>query len=409
MNVAFIINKERCTGCAACADACPKNCISMRADDEGFLYPHIDKASCVRCGKCEQICPVLRVEKKAVTDGAIPQSTPAAYAACNKDEAVRLASSSGGIFTLLAERTLALGGVVFGAAMREDQRSAAHIAAETPQELERLRGSKYMQSDTQGIYKQVKAALQAGRKVLFSGTPCQVEALRAYLGHEDANLLCVDFICHGVPSPKVWNKYVEFREGRAGAPVRRTFSRHKKYGWKTFALLFEFSNNNANVQIFGEDLYMQAFLRNACLRPSCHACSFKKLNRVSNITLADFWGIENIAPDMDDDKGTSLVLVHSEKGDNILREIAPSLRIKPVDTYEALKGNPSMLQSVPPHPRRAEFFANLDTLPFDELVHKFAREPISIKMLASAFLKKIGLFPVAAALYHRMKSFVKKP
>lgn len=395
-----------CTGCAVCADACPQNCISMQQDGEGFFYPHVDESSCIQCGKCESVCPVLQTKSKANAPSA-PQEMPIAYAAYNNDESIRLASSSGGIFTLLAEQTLAAGGVVFGAAMREDQRSVAHIALETPQELDKLRGSKYLQSETNGIYKQVKIALQTGKKVLFSGTPCQVEALRTYLGPDEENLLCMDFICHGVPSPKVWDKYVDFRENRAGATAWRTFFRHKTYGWKTYAVLFEFSNNTTYEQIFGEDLFMQAFLRNACIRPSCHACPFKKLNRASDITLADFWGIENIAPDMDDDKGTSLVLVHSEKGKKALSAIHTQIYAKPVNTEIALRENPAMTQSVSPHKNRTEFFSNLNSLPFDKLVHQYAREQITPKMLATALLRRVGLYSIAKKIYVHMKSILR--
>ena len=218
-------------------------------------------------------------------------------------------------------------------------------------------------------------------------------------------LLCVDLICHGVPSQKVWKKYVDFRENRAGAPARRTFSRHKKYGWKRFALLFEFSNNKAYQQIFSEDLFMQAFLRNVCIRPSCHACPFKKLNRVSDITIADFWGIENVAPDMDDDKGTSLVLIHSKKGEQAFAGLSGKMCAKPVDTVAALAGNSAMTQAVPPHKDRERFFAHVDDVPFDKLVRRYARpgEAEVIKQYLKNMLKAVGILPAVKCILKRVR------
>ena len=293
-----IQNKIDCCGCHACAQICPQHCITMQPDAEGFLYPQIDETACIHCNLCEKVCPILQSLEEP------KDKTPAAYAAINKDDDIRRQSSSGGVFTLLAEYILAQGGVVFGAAMADDQRSVRHIAVETPEDLAALRGSKYLQSTIGNTYGEAKQALQAGRKVLFTGTPCQIEGLKSFLqGREYPNLYCMDVICHGVPSPLAWQTYVSEQETRAGVPARRTFFRHKKYGWKTFALLLEFSNNKAYECVLSKDAFMQAFLQNACLRPSCHACHFKKLNRVSDITVADYWGVQNQQPDMDDDKG----------------------------------------------------------------------------------------------------------
>lgn len=368
----------------------------MRSDKEGFLYPYINQAECINCGKCEKVCPILVDTHK---NAGIVQEKPDAYAAYNKDITTRLSSSSGGIFSLLAERVLQHGGIVFGAAMRADQRSVVHIAINDTAGLDKLRGSKYLQSNLQGIYQQVQNALHANRKVLFTGTPCQVEALRAFLGRDYDNLLCMDLICHGVPSQKVWEKYVAYRETRAGATVRRTFSRYKKYGWKRFAVLFEFSNNTAYQQIFSEDLFMQAFLRNACLRPSCHACHFKKVNRVSDITVADFWGIENVLPNMDDDKGTSLVMIHSDKGAKAFESISKNICRKRVNFDKAIAGNPAMIQSAAPHKNREDFFAHLDELPFDTLVRRYAHQSYTAKQIIALALKKLGLFESLKRVY----------
>lgn len=392
-----IQNKTDCCGCHACAQICPRQCITMRQDTEGFLYPQIDEAACIHCNLCEKVCPILHSQQEP------KDKAPEAYAAINRDDEIRSQSSSGGVFTLLAEYILEQGGVVFGAAMADDQHSVRHIAVETLEKLAPLRGSKYLQSTIDNTYNEAKQALQAGRKVLFTGTPCQIEGLKSFLqGREYPNLYCMDVICHGVPSPLVWQTYVSEQETRAGAPARRTFFRHKKYGWKTFALLLEFSNNKAYECVLSKDAFMQAFLQNACLRPSCHACHFKKLNRVSDITVADYWGVQSQQPDMDDDKGTSLVLLHSSKGQQFLNAVREELRLKPVQAEQALKGNSAMTRSAAPHKNRQLFFANLGTLPFEELVRKYARPHISFRFFVTLLLKKLGIYSVVQRI---LKSF----
>lgn len=218
-------NKQNCCGCAACTQACPKHCITMVEDAEGFLYPDVELEKCVDCNMCQRVCPMLNK-----TDEDAPYTK--AYAAYNLDEKERLQSSSGGVFSLLAKQVLREGGVVYGAAMSEDCTSACHIKAESPDDLVALRGSKYIQSSTEGVYQQIKNELDNRRKVLFSGTPCQIAGLKSLLRTDYENLLCVGVICHGVPSSKIWRKYLSYRENRAGASARRTFFRHKYYGWK---------------------------------------------------------------------------------------------------------------------------------------------------------------------------------
>lgn len=388
-----IDDKQKCCGCSACAQACPKQCITMRYDKEGFLYPYLVTDECVDCGICEKVCPVL--EAVPDTDGE-----PQAYAAFNKNETERLESSSGGIFTLLAKAILKSGGVVFGAAMTEDCRAVYHLAVESENELYRLCGSKYLQSDIGTTYQEAERWLKTGRKVLFSGTPCEIEGLRSYLRREYENLLCVDVICHGAPSPKLWEKYVCYRENRASSTARRTFFRHKKYGWKTYAVLFEFSNNTAYEQILSKDLFMQMFLQNLCLRPSCYACAFKKRNRLSDITLADFWGCDDICPELDDDKGLSLVLIHSVKGRQIITDLNGGMVCKSVKLKQALPGNTSLVKSCAEPEKRRDFMRQLDELDIPELARKYLARPTVteiIKRLVPTGIKKhLKLF------YHRL-------
>ena len=214
--------------------------------------------------------------------------------------------------------------------------------------------------------------------MLYSGTACQIAGLKGYLKKEYPNLLTLDVLCHGVPSPKVWNRYLRSQEVLHNGHVRRTFFRHKKYGWKTFALLLEFSNNKAYERIFAEDPFMQMFLSNICLRPSCYACKFKSLSRPSDITIGDCWGIDNIYPDMDDDKGTSIVFAHSEKGMDLLKKIWGEMTYKEGNIEELLPNTADSRKSVSPHPNRNTFFAALDAGENCDELLKFVKPKVSI-------------------------------
>lgn len=385
--------KYNCCGCQACAQSCPKGCISMAADDEGFLYPVVDEARCVQCGLCEKVCPELQSTGDQT-------GTLKAYAAWNLDENIRLASSSGGVFTLLAEYVLEQGGAVYGAAMEGS--NVKHIRATDAEELPRLRGSKYVQSDIGTTYSQAKQDLKTGKDVLFTGTPCQIEGLRAFLQKDYSQLVCMDIICHGVPSPMVWQKYVALREKAAGAPAARMFFRHKKYGWKTYAVLFEFSNKTAYARRFGDDPFMQVFLHDLCLRPSCYQCSFKKINRISDITVADFWGIKNVCPKMDDDKGTSLVIIHSKKGQEIFQSLGSKMNYQEVPFEAAIRGNPAMIRSAKKPKLRDTFMQRIQTGDFEKLAAAYAKDPVTATGVLKKLLKKAGLLEIAKKLKKRL-------
>lgn len=357
-----------CSGCGACANICPKNCIEMKADSEGFLYPNINIENCINCSLCEKVCPVLH-EYKGNAVGK-------AYACINKDEAIRLESSSGGVFTPIAEDVIAKNGVVFGAELDSDF-TVRHEEVKTIDGLSKLRGSKYVQSNVGDSYKKIKKLLDDGELVLFTGTPCQISGLKMFLGKNYENLILQDIICHGVPSPKVWDIYKKYRiKSEHGSPIQRMSFRHKKYGWKTFSVLFKFLNNTEYIKTFPNDLYMRAFLSDACLRPSCYNCHSKSLNRQSDITLADFWGIENVCPEMFDDKGTSLVFINSEKGALIFDSIKDKLAYKEVDINEAVKYNVSAHKSVALPPYRKKFFGYIQKYDFDIAVKKVLKTSV---------------------------------
>lgn len=351
----------------------------MEQSRDGFLYPIIYDKNCVNCGTCKESCPINRSQVERTGKSGMPK----AFAVINKNEATRMDSSSGGIFTLLAEVVIAEGGIVFGARFDNDF-SIVHNYAEDIEKLADFRGSKYAQSKIDNSYKNAKRFLEEGRKVLFTGTPCQIGGLKVFLNKKYENLICVDIICHGVPSPKVWQKYIEFREKFAGAKTANIAFRRKNYGWMQYSLSFFFKNCSEYSENFKNDLFMKAFLKNLCLRKSCHVCSFKTINRISDITIADFWGIQKIEPGMFDDKGTSLVLLQSLKGQDIFDRIKPNTNFLEVNCKKSLEFNPAAFRSCEEHKKREQFLKNIDKLPFDKLVNKYLKSSF-----CNMFFKKL--------------------
>ena len=358
-----IVEINKCTGCHACYNACPQNAITMVEDDKaGFKYYKIDQSKCVDCGLCKKVCPVL--------NSGTYECEHIAYACYNKNEEERANSSSGGVFILLAKKVIEQGGVVFGACF-DDEFNVIHSYADSLENLTKFMTSKYVQSTIGDTYKQAKDFLNNGRSVYYSGTPCQIEGLLSFLGKEYDNLITQDIICHGVPSPKAWEEYKKYRfERDSEKPVQVNF-RQKDDGWNLYSLLLRYNKSEYKTN-HNEDLFMQAFLRNACLRDSCYNCSFKKYYRKSDVTLADFWGIKSVCSEMDsDNKGTSLVIVNSDKGKKIFSSIKDLMICKEVNLDEAIKYNPSYTESAQMPPKREEFFDNLSKIPFDELVKKY--------------------------------------
>ena len=363
MEKVFLKEKNKCNGCSACANACPKNCIIMTADELGFLYPQIDESLCVDCGLCEKVCPVFNENEI--------KSTPKAYAVKNIDENIRMQSSSGGAFTAIAEKILADGGVVFGAAFSDDFKTVHHIAIENSEDLYKLRGSKYVQSRIDTSFADAKKELEKGRKVLFTGTPCQIGGLLSYLRKDYNNLITQDIICHGVPAPYVWSKYVELREEKAGANTTSASFRAKNTGWVKFSILMNFQNGKEYTQPLSDDLFMQGFLNNVYLRSSCYDCAFKTIHRKADITLADFWGVLNVLPQMNDDKGVSLVITNTQKGEDIINSISNQFEIIEADLSEAVKYNSAAEKSVPHNAQRKAFITDFNIQPFEKVMKKY--------------------------------------
>lgn len=366
---------ERCTGCGLCAVKCPKRCIQMQPDIEGFMRPVVNGGECLSCGVCQAVCPANHQ----------PDTIPLckAYAAYSLDEQIRHHSSSGGIFSVLAASVLAAGGVVAGAAMQPDG-VVRHILVETEEQLALLRGSKYVQSEAWHVFAPIQSMLDAGRTVLFTGTPCQTAALSACLSKPAEQLILADLICHGAPSPAVWKRYVNFRSERAGAACTDVTFRDKEESWQRYRLKMHFANGTSYAAPAAADPYLRAFLKNASLRPSCSDCAFKGDHRLSDLTLADYWGAERLHPMQNVKQGVSLVLVHSEKGQQLLDQCAGRLVLEETAAAPALAANAAYTCSAPASPNRQRFFAELDRLPFDQLVQQNCADRFSERLRALA-------------------------
>ena len=353
-----ICEHNKCTGCSACASVCPKQCIHMEQNKDGFLYPVIDKDKCIDCGLCKKTC--------MVECAADRQYQKKAYAMSNKNDEVRLNSSSGGVFTLLAEHIIDQGGVVYGAAF-DDNYCVKHIRIQSRDEIEKLRTSKYVQSQIGDCYKKAKEDLDNGVKVLFTGTPCQIAGIKGFLKKDYDNLICQDIMCHGVPSPKLWSKYLD--ETNLGKVNKISF-RDKTVGWSLFSMKIEGENGEICEKFF-DNIYMKAFLADIALRESCYNCNCKELNYFSDITLADFWGLDKAYPELDDNRGVSLVLVNSSKGEMLIKEISDAANINQVDVDRALNGNKPAITNTPMHKNREKFLNGMDSASVNKLVKKY--------------------------------------
>lgn len=378
-----LAEKQLCTGCEACVSVCSKQCITMKSALDGFFYPEIVKPEqCINCNQCINVCPVIQSKY-------LKEQPTKVYAAISIDEELRKQSSSGGVFSELAKKIIQKHGVVYGAAYDEEF-YVHHTCAEDIDSLNKLRGAKYAQSEIGDCFRQIKARVQNKQYVLFSGTPCQVAGLKSFLGKEYDMLLCVDFVCHGVPSPVVWREYVQYRAeiDNAGSLPKEINLRSKHTGWSRYRYsnLYEYAEEKKYSAQSSSDLFMRLFVGDYINRESCADCQFKGYDRVSDITLGDFWGIWDIAPEMDDDQGTSLVLSHSEKGNWLLEKIAGNIKLKEVSLEEASRQNPSLVQSSERNEKRAYALEKGMNGEFEELRGLFQNES---KRSLKRWLRKI--------------------
>lgn len=351
-----ILDKVNCCGCAACVQKCPKQSISLHEDNEGFLYPVVNEETCIDCGLCDKVCPVLSQDK--------PKKPLKVYAAINKNEVIRSQSSSGGIFTLLAEEIIKAQGVVFGARFDENW-EVRHDFTETIEGIAAFRGSKYVQSQIGNNFQKVECFLKKGRKVLFCGTPCQIAGLKLFLRKEYDNLFTVDFICHGVPSPGVWRKYLkekikeEFGSQCEEGKVINISFRDKSISWEKYSFVLDFVHNDTKIRVQEEkfkNLYLRGFLADLYLRPSCHQCPTKELKSGSDITIADFWKIENVLPAFYSSKGVSCLLINTPNAIELFNRISASIDFLETDLEGCSKYNKAINQSSIKNVDRDKFF-----------------------------------------------------
>lgn len=364
MNNISTLQPNECCGCTACYASCPTKAITMQPDAvEGFLYPVVDESKCIDCGKCLKVCKDVRPyqEKQKI------------YACWSKDNDLRARSSSGGIFSMLAEQVLAQGGAICAVGYSDDCKECLHKVIRTPEGLDDLRRAKFVQSKKYDVLQQVKDLLKDGVQVLFCGTPCEVGGLRQFLGHEYDNLITCDIICGCVSSPMVYRTYMDFLNAKYNAHAVSVNFKDKRKGWRGKAIAVKFDNGEEYYNSILDDDYCVSFHSRYNIRPSCFSCKYRSLQRGADITLGDFWAIEKYNEAYDDNRGTSFVLVNTTKGDKALNAL--DLTIHPMDIdYEdyCMKYNWCMLRNpyAMPEDDRKTFYQDVVSMPFDQMAAK---------------------------------------
>ena len=376
-----------CCGCTACEQICPKKCIQMVSDSEGFLYPQVDTEACIHCGKCIDVCPIRNTP---ITQQGTPVTQ--AFVARATDQALVRGSSSGGVFTILAQYVLQQQGVVFSVAMSDDCRQAVYKKVENVSQLAEIRGSKYVQSNKNDVFLQVKQSLDAQRQVLFCGTPCDVNGIYNYLQQTNTpmdHLLLVDFICHGVPSPLVWERYVEFRQNAAKATAQTAEFRNKAFGWSQFSMSITFSNGKTYLADKDRDPFLRGFLADLYLRPSCHECAAKGERRVSDLTVGDAWGLSHMLDN--DDRGASVIMIHSSKMRSVISQLNHKLQsVLLENTQPIVQKNSALMRSSALTHRRHRFMSQLYSgKRIDRLIISNCRDPfiLALKKAVKRLLK----------------------
>lgn len=375
------ISKKVCTGCGACSNICPKKAIKMLEDETGFKYPIIDNDLCVNCGLCKKTCPIMQEIHNKKSE------KPEVYAAWSKDKDIRFNSTSGGAFTEIAKQIIKNNGYVIGAKYNQEN-LVEHAIVNNEEGLEELRQSKYLQSDTKNIYNDTKKILDKGNLVAFCGSPCQIAGLYKFLRKEYQNLLTIEFICRGMNSPKAYKAWLSEIENKNNKKVKKVWFKYKVNGWKASPKCTRIDFKDETYKVFNgeENLYMQGYLKsNLYIRPSCGNCKFNGLPRQADITLADFWGIDN---ELDDDKGTSLILINSDMGKKIVESIFEKLSVYKRDINEIYKGNVCFNNSVEINPNSKRFLKGLNSNNFSLQLEKYEK----ISILNKIFRKLIRIY-----------------
>lgn len=389
--------KEDCCGCTACKNVCPVNAIEMKEDDEGFLYPYVDEEKCIKCSKCKRGCPILNNKKEKKFEQKV-------YAINNKDTQVRRESTSGGAFSAIATYVIENNGVVYGAAF-DEKFNVKHVKATEVEDLAKYRNSKYVQSDLNITYKETKEYLNKGKLVLYSGTPCQIEGLKSFLQKDYENLILVDVVCRAVPSPKFLRKYLKMIKEKylENEDFRKVYFRNKdKYGYKYTQIKIT-SDNNKYEKGVETDPYLRAFFRGNSIRPSCGCCKFKKKYRESDITLWDCFNVQDFDKSLDDNIGTTRVLVHSKKGQDIFKNISKKINYVELEPQVAMQGSKELIKSTKVNSNRKKFFDDMNRMTMEELIYNYF--PDNFKIKVERFFRKSL---VNLKLYKKIKKVVKR-
>lgn len=369
-----INNKIDCCGCNACGQICPKQCITQVMDEEGFLYPSLDTNKCIDCGLCEKVCPMAN---KKETPPPIE-----VFAAKNDDAEVRLQSSSGGIVSKIAESILTSGGTVAGAVWNRSW-MVEHCMIESIEDLYKIRSSKYLQSDIKNTFNDTKVLLDTGRTVLYTGTPCQISALKLYLRKSYDNLLTVECVCQSVPSPGVWSKYLQERvhkDGKKLSDITRVSLRNKETGWKGYSCSIDYKDNSRYFKYREKDLWMLGFRDGLFTRPSCTNCPAKCSHSRADITVGDLWGVSQLAPELDDDKGLTTVIVHTESGKSFLEKLNVQ-HLKDFSLESVAAKNKAITTSIDVPPGRVKFWNEIKAgKSILSVLKKITRDPIRIRI-----------------------------
>lgn len=328
---------SKCYGCDACVQICPRDAILMKPNDEGFLYPILDAAKCINCGLCAKICPAENVSSI--------NSPIKVYAAQDKNLSVLLDSSSGGLFSAFAEQIIADGGYVVGCIFNEELR-AVHVLTNRKELVEKMRGSKYVQSDIRSIYNQIKTYLIAGHKVLFTGTPCQVDGLKRFLCKDYETLITVDLICHGVPSPLLLSSYLKSVSERKGKVTDIRFRDKKRNGWRSQGSI-SYNNKVKTISPYNSSYYYYYYLQNSVSRICCYSCKYSSVKRVSDITIGDYWNIEKVMPEINSKNGYSVCLINTIRGNKFFDNVKDKLYYYETTLEDAVKGNGNLSSPCP--------------------------------------------------------------
>ena len=361
-----IVEKKECCGCNACGDACPHGAIMFKADKGGFLYPEVNKSLCIGCNLCDEVCPNTKVDSLRKHND---YGTPKSYAAFANDIAVRFDSTSGGLFSVLADKIFEGGGFV-GGAVWDDSYFIHQIVTDKPEDILRLRSSKYAQSDARGFYIAVRRACETGRPVMVCGLPCQMVAVRTFLGKDYKNLIVVDLICRSVSSPYYLQRYIEMQEQNHGSKVVAIKQKDKGLGWRNLTTKLTFANGDIEYDPKRTSYFMRAFEADMISRPSCYDCKFKGFPRMADITLADCWGaVDRLPEHMDHNIGTSLLMCNTKRGEDFATSIFKSSKVTvmSVENADVIKGNPGLIRSIGASPIDSDLI-------YDQLGEKNLRE-----------------------------------